>query len=182
MSAGRFFVSTMIASHVKNAGGMTMDAVTIMFYGNQTFLGALEGLDTAHWDTPNVCGVWSVKDIVSHMAATELLFADVFGMFTGVNERPMFDRYSATYETWNDDTVAERVTMSASQALAEYQTAYEEKMTRARQLSPELLAQVGTIPWYGDQYALDDYIVYGDYGHKREHAAQIMVFRDILKR
>jgi uncharacterized damage-inducible protein DinB len=160
---------------------MTMDAVTIMFYGNRTFLEALNGLDTMHWEMPNVCGVWSVKNIVSHMAATELLFADVFGMFTGITERPMFDRYGATYETWNDETVAERSQMTCEDALAEYNAAYEEKMARARQLSPGLLAQAGTIPWYGDKYALDDYIVYGDYGHKREHAAQIMAFRDTLR-
>ena len=157
-----------------------MDAVTIMFYGNRTFLGALEGLDFANWEEPSVCGIWSIKNIVSHMAATEILFADVFGMFTGAVERPMFDRYSQTYGTWNDDTVAERALMTCEEALAEYHAAYEEKMERARQLSPGLLAQTGIIPWYGDNYSLDDYIVYGDYGHKREHAAQIMAFRDRL--
>jgi uncharacterized damage-inducible protein DinB len=160
---------------------MTMDAITIMFYGNQTFMDALDGLDTLHWETPDVCGVWSVKNIVSHMAATEQLFVDVFGMFTGATERLMFERYGATYETWNDETVAERYGLTPDEALAEYTAAYEEKMARARQLSPGLLAQAGTIPWYGDKYALDDYIVYGDYGHKREHAAQILAFRDTLR-
>lgn len=57
-----------------------MDAVTIMFYGNRTFMQAIEGLDVSDWETPNVCGVWSVKNIVSHLAATEILFSDVFGM------------------------------------------------------------------------------------------------------
>lgn len=158
-----------------------MDAVTIMFYGNRTFLQALEGLDFADWETPNVCGIWSVKNIVSHMAATEILFSDVFGMFIGATEKPMFDRYGKTYATWNDETVAERYGMTPEDALAEYHAAYEEKMSRARQLSPGLLAQTGIIPWYGDGYSLDDYIVYGDYGHKREHAAQIMAFRDMLR-
>jgi hypothetical protein len=32
------------------------------------------------------------------------------------------------------------------------------------------------------EYALDDYIVYAYYGHKREHSAQIAVFRDLVKR
>lgn len=158
-----------------------MDAVTIMFYGNRTFMQAIEGLDVSDWETPNVCGVWSVKNIVSHLAATEILFSDVFGMFTGATEKPMFERYSTAYATWNDDTVEERSMFSAADALAEYRAAYEEKMARAARLSPGLLAQVGTIPWYGDKYMLDDYIVYGDYGHKREHAAQIMVFRDSLR-
>ena len=31
----------------------------------------------------------------------------------------------------------------------------------------------GTLPWYGDEYALDDFIVYTSYGHKREHGPQI---------
>ena len=42
----------------------------------------------------------------------------------------------------------------------------------------EVLRQPGTIPWYGDEYALDDLIVYQYYGHKREHMAQVDKFRD----
>ena len=38
----------------------------------------------------------------------------------------------------------------------------------------------GTLPWYGAEYSLDDFIVYTYYGHKREHAAQIAAFRDHL--
>jgi len=30
-------------------------------------------------------------------------------------------------------------------------------------------------------YALDDFIVYTNYGHKREHSAQIAAFRDGLR-
>jgi hypothetical protein len=32
------------------------------------------------------------------------------------------------------------------------------------------------------EYSLDDYIVYSSYGHKREHGAQINVFKDTLKK
>ena len=45
----------------------------------------------------------------------------------------------------------------------------------------EVLRRPGTLPWYGAQYALDDFIVYQYYGHKREHTAQINVFKDLLK-
>lgn len=158
-----------------------MDARTIMFYGNKTLLAALEGLDHDHWLVGGVCGVWSVKDIVAHMACYELLIGDVFGMFTGAAEKPMFDRMAASYETWNDDTVAERRHLTPQAVLDEYLAAYTEKMARAEAIGAAKLAEVGTIPWYGDGYALDDYIVYTDYGHKREHAAQIMVYRDTLK-
>ena len=43
-----------------------------------------------------------------------------------------------------------------------------------------LLREVGTLPWDGEDYALDDFLVYGYYGHKREHSAQIAAFRDRL--
>lgn len=49
-----------------------MDALTIMFYGNKTLMDALNAVDTVDWDRPNVCGVWSVKDIVSHLAASRI--------------------------------------------------------------------------------------------------------------
>jgi hypothetical protein len=45
----------------------------------------------------------------------------------------------------------------------------------------ERCRQVGTLPWYGAEYALDDMLVYMYYGHKREHAAQIAAFRDRLR-
>ena len=34
-------------------------------------------------------------------------------------------------------------------------------------------SEVGTIPWYGLEYSLDDLVVYLMYGHKREHAPQL---------
>jgi hypothetical protein len=45
----------------------------------------------------------------------------------------------------------------------------------------ETLRQIGTLPWYGIEYALDDVLVYMYYGHKREHSAQIAAFRDRLR-
>jgi hypothetical protein len=50
------------------------------------------------------------------------------------------------------------------------------------QIPPQTLRQPGTIPWYGAEYALDDLLVYMYYGHKREHSAQVGVFRDQLMR
>ena len=36
---------------------------------------------------------------------------------------------------------------------------------------------IAHLAWYGDAYDLDDFIAYMYYGHKREHAAQIKLFR-----
>ena len=39
--------------------------------------------------------------------------------------------------------------------------------------SPRCGGEVGTIPWYGPDYSLDDLLVYQMYGHKREHDPQL---------
>jgi hypothetical protein len=48
-------------------------------------------------------------------------------------------------------------------------------------ISAEMRQRPGTLPWYGMEYALDDFIVYQYYGHKREHMAQVNVFKDFRK-
>ena len=63
----------------------------------------------------------------------------------------------------------------------EYETAHARTMELIAQIPIDTRRQVGTIPWYGAEYALDDLIVYAFYGHKREHCSQINVFKDKLK-
>jgi hypothetical protein len=46
-------------------------------------------------------------------------------------------------------------------------------MRNARAIAPEVWREVGTIPWYGAEYSLDDLVVYQQYGHKREHDPQL---------
>lgn len=41
----------------------------IILNGHQTVLHAIDGLAEAEWHTPGVCGVWSVKDILAHLAS-----------------------------------------------------------------------------------------------------------------
>jgi hypothetical protein len=46
-------------------------------------------------------------------------------------------------------------------------------MTHAPAIAPERWREVGSIPWYGPEYSLDDLVVYQMYGHKREHDPQL---------
>ncbi len=59
--------------------------------------------------------------------------------------------------------------------------AQAETVKRIAQIPTEILRQPGTVPWYGMEYSLDDFLVYQYYGHKREHMAQVNVFADQLK-
>ena len=49
-------------------------------------------------------------------------------------------------------------------------------------LPSSLFFNTGFLPAYGMEYDLEDYIAYSFYGHKREHSAQIGVFRDAIGR
>ncbi len=51
-------------------------------------------------------------------------------------------------------------------------------MALAAQISAETWEHEGLLPWYGQEYDLEDFIAYTYYGHKREHCGQIAVFRD----
>ena len=48
-----------------------LNANDVLKYGHSFFVNAFDGLPEADWHTPGVCGVWSVKDIVAHMASYE---------------------------------------------------------------------------------------------------------------
>jgi uncharacterized protein (TIGR03083 family) len=158
-----------------------MNAATILFYSNRSFMRALEGLDMADWTRPGVCGVWSVKDIVAHIASYEAMADDVLGLFTGKETRETLDQMAALRRDFNDAEVNRRADLTPQQVLDEYLQLHESVMARCKEIPAETLAQPGTIPWYGEEYALDDFLVYTQHGHKREHIGQIMVYRDLLK-
>jgi hypothetical protein len=82
---------------------------------------------------------------------------------------------------FNDIEVDKRRGQSSEDIHEEYVTACARSMELAQRIPPDLWRDPGTLPWYGDEYALDDFIVYSYYGHKREHAAQINVFKASLR-
>jgi hypothetical protein len=156
-----------------------MNASDILKYGVSFFQGTLDGVPAAEWTTPDVCGVWSVKDIVGHLASYENLLSDILVDFPNVPSsvvQTMMDPYA-----WNDEMVASRRDNSVEEVLAEYNAGHARNMTLIAKLTPEICREVGLLPWYGAQYSLDDFLVYSFYGHKREHGAQVNVFKDVLK-
>jgi hypothetical protein len=156
-----------------------MNAQDICKYGHLTVLRTIDGLADSDWRIGGVCGVWSVKDIIAHLASYELVLVEILAASQGGNSAtPLLDAFRDPGGQFNDTQVAQRKDKSSAETLAEYQGAHERAMALLAQLPPEQLRQAGTLPWYGLEYALDDFIVYSFYGHKREHSAQIAVFRD----
>jgi len=152
----------------------------VLKYGNRTLMQSLDGLAEEDWHAGGVCGVWSVKDIIAHLASHELVLLEVLDTFLGADPGPYMQGFGQPNASFNDLQVEQRANLSVQEVLDEYEAAHQQVMGKAARIPPETCRQVGTIPWYGPEYALDDLIAYGNYGHKREHSAQINVYRDSL--
>jgi hypothetical protein len=92
------------------------------------------------------------------------------------------DEFRDPNGNFNDQQVALRKHNTVAEIVAEYSDTCAQTMELITRIPAETLRQSGTIPWYGVEYALDDLIIYMYYGHKREHCAQIALFRDRLER
>ena len=158
-----------------------MNVQDVLKYGHLTVLRTIEGLPATDWETGGVCGIWSVRDIIAHLASYEHVLVEILSSLLDGSETPLLKEFTAG-PGFNDVEVGKRQHLTPEQVLAEYTDAQAETMTLAARLTPEFWRQNGTLPWYGAQYSLDDFIVYTFYGHKREHTAQINVFKDTLKK
>jgi len=157
-----------------------MNARDILSYGDRTVRDTLDGVPPEEWETPGVCGYWSVKNIIAHLASYERVLVDVLSSQVRSSQTPALDELFEQGEDFNDLQVNQRAALTPDKTLAEYSEAHVRTIELVACLTPELLQKSGTLPWYGDEYSIDDYIVYGYYGHKREHMAQVAVFKDVL--
>ncbi len=159
-----------------------MNATDILKYGQLTVLQAIEGFPERAWETAGACGVWSVKDIIAHLASYEEVLVDILSGFVGRHPTPYLDKFTGLGGQFNDTEVERRKGKTMREVLDELIDAHAQVMSLAERMRPEVFRQVGTLPWYGMDYTLDDVLVYMYYGHKREHSAQIAAFRDHLER
>lgn len=80
-----------------------MNAVDMLKYGQLTVLRALDGFPESAWETPGACGIWSVKEIIAHLASYEQVLVDVLTTFLGGGPTPYLTRFSASHtrlHTW----------------------------------------------------------------------------------
>ena len=147
-----------------------MNALDVLMYGQRTVRATIDRYGPDDWERIAL-GVWTAKDLLGHLGAFEVRFADQLAGFAGAQAES--DLMSADPRTFNDEQAAVRNGWPLEQVLAEFLDAHERAMRNARAIAPELWREVGTIPWYGAQYSLDDLVVYPQYGHKREHDPQL---------
>src|SRR5215510_3209991 len=111
-----------------------MNASDILKYGHGTVLRAIEDLAAAEWEVGGVCGVWSVKNIIAHLASYELVLGELLASFQqhpaqpgaspGMDATPMLNAFVEPGGQFNDTQVALRQHDSPAAILAEYTSAY----------------------------------------------------------
>jgi hypothetical protein len=147
-----------------------LNALDVLMYGQRPIRATIDRFGPGEWERIAL-GVWTAKDLVGHLGAFEARFADQLAPFAGApveSELPAADP-----RTFNDDQAAIRAAWPFGQVVAELLDAHERVMRLAAAIPADVWREVGTIPWYGPEYSLDDLVVYQQYGHKREHGPQL---------
>jgi uncharacterized damage-inducible protein DinB len=159
-----------------------MNAHDVLMYGHRWVHRHLNDLTDEQWLAGGVCGFWSVKDIVSHLASYEWVLVDVLAGFVEPGPTLILDQFIRQRgDDFNAAQINQRKEWSPAQVLADYDAGYERVMDLLTRIAEQRQRQPGTLPWYGNEYSLEDLLVYQYYGHKREHMAQVSVYRDTLK-
>ena len=155
-----------------------MNVRDVLKYGHKDVVTTVEGLSDEEWEVPEVTTSWSVKDTIGHLAAYELLLEDAFtSVLDPSAPAPTLQTMQTSAKSFNDIEAGSRRQRSGREVWGEYTAAHERVMRLLDRFTPERLREPGTIPWYGAGYSLDDFVVYANYAHKREHVAQIRLFR-----
>ncbi|MBA2719305.1 MAG: maleylpyruvate isomerase N-terminal domain-containing protein [Chloroflexi bacterium] len=152
-----------------------MNAIDLLRYGQKTIDELVDRLRPDDW-TALALGTWTAKDVVGHLGAFEVRFAELLAVFVG--EEPATNLRAESPATFNDDQAAIRTGWSIADVLLELRDAHRATLVLAARIPAEKWREVGTIPWYGPEYSLDDLLVYSMYGHKREHGPQLEAVLD----
>ena len=147
-----------------------MNPLDILRYGQRTIDEHIDRLAPEDWGALAL-GTWTAKDLVGHLGAFETRFVEILTVFLG--EEPTTNLRDQPLDTFNDDQAEIRREWSVEAIVAELRESYAAAVELAGRIPPERWREVGTIPWYGPEYSLDDLAVYQMYGHKREHAPQL---------
>ncbi len=147
-----------------------MNPADIIRYGQAHIDELIDRCTPADWSAIAL-GSWTTKDLVGHLGAFEVRFAEVLSLFAGLE--PETNLRAESSAAFNDDQAAIRSDWSVEAIVAELRDAHAVATSLVGRIPAETWREVGTIPWYGPEYSLDDFLVYNIYGHKREHGPQL---------
>ena len=147
-----------------------MNVLDILRFGQADIDRLIDRLEPDDWSAIAL-GEWTTKDLVGHLGAFEVRFREA--LVAELGDREPLPILTASRATFNDEQAAVRRDWTPGAVVAELRDAHREVMDLAERVPAERWREVGSVPWYGAEYSLDDLVVYTIYGHKREHAPQL---------
>ncbi len=154
-----------------------MNPIEVLENNHQLVIKTVEDLPESAWEVPGVCGEWSVKDVIAHLAAYELALIDMLKTFQGEQPSPYVLRMIDNFEAFNADTMKSRRYGTAQQVLNDYQEAQIQSSSLLEQIPLEKVEQKGTMPWYRPERSLAD-AIYNLSQHARAHCEEIARWRE----
>ena len=160
-----------------------MNVHAILKLAHKRIHDVVDPLEEVEWDLPEVCGVWSTKQVVAHLTGWALYFEEFLSPHAGlVGTTAYLDDFRQLGE---DGFNAKHGTPAADESVTQIRAAYDDVWSRilrlATRVSAERWRQTGTLSW-DSQGSLEDFVVYAYYGHQYEHAAQIEEFHNRRRR
>ena len=154
-----------------------MNTLNVLNQGHDAIVKAISGSINTEWHASDVNGEASAKDILAQMVAFEYVLVEILGSFLDNCPTPTLDALLAGYDVFLERAVPHQ-TKPLGALWAEYELAHARTITLLAQIPPEMRRQKGTLPWYGIEFALDDFIAYTFFGTKRKWSAQIRALRN----
>ncbi|MBN9390137.1 MAG: hypothetical protein J0I20_19070 [Chloroflexi bacterium] len=155
-----------------------MEFEGLLGYAHGMVTKSIAGLAENNRTEEVACGAWSARDVMGHLCTFKLYTVDVISTFVGNTATPYLDLMGQQRGNFGDEQVAQRKHFSFEENLLDYNVAHARMMALLARIPAATLHQAGTLPWYGMEYALDDFILYTDFGHQIEHASQLALLRD----
>lgn len=96
-----------------------MNASEQLEKSNLLVIQVVDDLPETAWDMPGVCGNWSVKDIVAHLASYEHIVVEVLSIFQKDQPTPSILKFLDQPDQFNAAEVAARKYETAQHVLDE---------------------------------------------------------------
>jgi uncharacterized damage-inducible protein DinB len=146
------------------------EALSRFYHSRQSLLKAIAGLSDDELTIIEVEGIWTIKDLLGHIAAWENSLLEPLSVF--VDGEPFEAEEIPNHDAWNAEQSALRATRNYSEILKEIGNTRQELIKTAGRLTENQWNQTFRAPW-GDQNTLIE-MISGLAWHEEEHTKSIL--------
>jgi hypothetical protein len=158
-----------------------MNATYLLINSHNAICTAVEGLTSDQWEQPDAVGTYSPKQVIAHLIAYEQMTEGVVNTLLGRDTSQLQElrrKMDEMPDSFNDVMVAQYAPMSGLQVLAKLTALHLSILASLDLVEPHKLSEVDTLDWYLPGSSVEDFLIYANFGHKTEHAAQLTYWRE----